>query len=240
MWPIVEGLVAAVQLRTRLIDVPLLKFIETGGRQVLILGAGFDARALRLKAALGDTVVFEVDHPATQARKQALLPESTAVYVPWDFERQPVDGLPEALARVGHDPSKPTLTVWEGVTLYLTPDAIDASMRAMRVLSGPGSALVFTYMDRTLLRRGWARRLAAAIIAFGGEPLRFGLVPEQLTQWLHERGAQLVQDACGADAAEALLPKYYAQMVTDRCPHIAYATWLPRLEPTSDLREQSR
>src|SRR5438045_638871 len=64
--------VAYMQVRTKLLDDAVRNFVEAGGRQVVLLGAGFDCRALRMPELAGASV-FEVDHPATQAHKQRTL-----------------------------------------------------------------------------------------------------------------------------------------------------------------------
>src|SRR5262249_40939331 len=60
-----------MQVRTFAIDQEVIRFAEDGGRQLILLGAGLDARAVRLRH-LG-LRVFEIDHPATQARKRRLV-----------------------------------------------------------------------------------------------------------------------------------------------------------------------
>src|SRR5262245_29396727 len=60
-----------MQVRTRVIDDALRTFVEGGGRQLVVLGAGYDCRALRIPE-LADARVFEVDHPATQTHKRAV------------------------------------------------------------------------------------------------------------------------------------------------------------------------
>ena len=64
--------------------------------------------------------------------------------------------LPARLAAAGHDPARPTFTLWEGVTMYLTREALDATLDAVRDYSAPGSVVAFNYADRALvrLRRG--------------------------------------------------------------------------------------
>src|SRR5215468_8449468 len=110
--------IAYMQVRTRLIDDHVRAFAAGGGRQVVVLGAGYDCRALRLPELAGARV-FEVDHPATQGHKRGVLDRlaarSPAHYLAWDFETHPMDDLPGALADAGHDPVAPTLTIWEGV-----------------------------------------------------------------------------------------------------------------------------
>jgi O-methyltransferase involved in polyketide biosynthesis len=158
--------------------------------------------------ARGQVGVGAVDHPATQEKKRRVLAEvgaDTALvrYLPWDFESRPMADLPGRLSAVGHDASLPTLTLWEGVTMYLTPDAIDAAVSAVRALSAPGSSFVFTYFDRAVLTRPPLRmHVFRAVAARLGEPFRFGWDPLVLPAWLACRGFTLVSDLEHGDALE--------------------------------------
>jgi methyltransferase (TIGR00027 family) len=106
--------IAYMQVRTRLLDDAVRGFVARGGHQIVLLGAGSDCRALRLPELAGARIL-EVDHPATQHHKRAVLERlavaSPASYLAWDFETQPMDDLPAALVEVGHDPQAPTLTI---------------------------------------------------------------------------------------------------------------------------------
>src|SRR5437879_4370389 len=62
-----------LQLRTRALDDQVVAFARAGGRQLVLLGAGFDCRASRLAGELPGGTVFEIDHPATQRRKREVL-----------------------------------------------------------------------------------------------------------------------------------------------------------------------
>src|SRR5439155_18264187 len=132
--------------------------------------------------------VFEVDHPATQGHKREVLERlgarSSAHYLAWDFETRPMDDLPAALADAGHDPRAPALTIWEGVTMYLTEGAIDASLRAIATWSPPRSELVMTYQEEPHERRSLAQRAVRALVQRLGEPFKFGWTPEQLPEYL--------------------------------------------------------
>src|SRR5262245_23523753 len=95
--------------RTRLIDDAVLPALREGVEQVVLLGYGFDARPYRLPGLLAARV-FEVDHPATLARKQRLLlrrlgrlPENVAL-VAVDLDR---DDLGAALHAAGLRPDAP-------------------------------------------------------------------------------------------------------------------------------------
>lgn len=210
--------IAYMQVRTRVIDDIVRAFVAGGGRQLVLLGAGYDCRALRLD--LDDTHVFEIDHPATQGHKKHVLERldvtSPSTYVTWDFETMPTDDLPEALASAGHDPARPSLTIWEGVTMYLSEPAIDASLRAIRAWSAPGSQLAMSYFARSRIAKpSWTTRAIAAVVARVGEPWRWGWVPDELPAYLEARGLELVDDIVLADAAKALLPPALAHQIDD-------------------------
>ena len=213
--------IAYMQVRTRLIDDAVRAFVAEGGRQVVVLGAGYDCRALRLPE-LGDARVFEVDHPATQSHKRAVLDRlaahSPAHYLAWDFEIRPLDDLPGALGDAGHDPAAPTLTIWEGVTMYLTEAAIHASLRAIASWSAAGSVLALTYMTRQRLQRSVALRAVRAVVRSLGEPFRFGWDPDELPGYLAARGFALTGDISTSSAAHQLLPRELAAQIlqTDR------------------------
>jgi len=210
-----------MQVRTRLLDDAVRAFAAAGGRQVVVLGAGYDCRALRLPELAGSQV-FEVDHPATQGHKRAVLDRlgvaSPARYLAWDFETHPMDDLAGALADAGHDPAAPTVTIWEGVTMYLTEAAIDASLRAIASWSAADSLLAMTYMTRSRLQRSLAVRAVRAVVQRLGEPFRFGWEPDELPGYLAARGFALTSDVGTFEAAHRLLPASFAGQIvqTDR------------------------
>jgi methyltransferase (TIGR00027 family) len=217
-----------MQVRTRVLDDAMLAFVARGGAQIVVLGAGYDCRALRFADALRDAQVFEVDHPATQGHKQRVLARervtSPARYVTWDFETRPMAELPDALAAAGLDRARPTFTIWEGVTMYLTDVAIDASVRAIKAWSPSGSELAFTYVTRASIDRPTlVTRALGAMLRTAGEPWRFGWDPAALGGWLGERGLALATDASIAAHAQRLLPPAWARGVGERGRRIAVA-----------------
>jgi methyltransferase (TIGR00027 family) len=214
-----------MQVRTRVIDDIVRGF---HGDQLVLLGAGYDCRALRLPELDGRRV-FEIDHPATQGHKRRVLDrlgaESPSTYVTWDFETMPTEDLPDALAAAGHDANAPSLTIWEGVTMYLTEPAIDASLRAIASWSAPSSQLAMTYFAKNRLAEpSWATRAMAAVVSRVGEPWRFGWSPGELPGYLEDRGLALVDDIALSDAARELLPPSYARQVDDADRRVVLAT----------------
>lgn len=208
-WP--AGPRGSAVARTRLIDDLVLEALADGARQVVLLGAGYDSRAYRLPA-MAAVRVFEVDHPATQATKQRLL--RAAVHpdrrghvrlVPADLT---TDDLGAALRAAGFEVLDRTVVVWEGVTNYLTAAAVDTTIRRLAAITGSGSRLIFTYVDRRALdgTGGFAgvEEWHTAVRA-GGEPWTFGFVPAELPGYLAERGLALVLDQSAREAADRYL-----------------------------------
>ncbi|MGI5243517.1 class I SAM-dependent methyltransferase [Dactylosporangium sp. CA-139066] len=195
---------ASAVVRTRLIDDLVRAAVGGGAAQLVLLGAGFDNRAHRI----GAPVAFEVDHPATQATKRRRVPAALARrvrFVPVDLTADP---LGPALLAAGFDPAAPAVVVWEGVTNYLTAEAVDATLRALAALLAPGSRIVFTYVDRAALDgtggfdgvQEWHDAVRR-----GGEPWTFGFDPAALPGYLAERGLRLAEDLSTRDAAARYL-----------------------------------
>ena len=197
-WP---GARSSGVARTRLIDDWIGVSMANGSQQLVVLGAGFDSRAWRMPV-LKDVPVFEVDHAATSAEKQrraaAVVPRrSNVASVALDFDR---GRLPDALAAAGFDPRRRATVVWEGVTNYLTADAVRSVLAWVGTL-GIGSNLIFTYVHQGVLAdpasfEGAARILAA--VASRGEPWTFGFIPHALPRCLQAHGLRLEEDL-GAD-----------------------------------------
>jgi methyltransferase (TIGR00027 family) len=197
-WP---GARSSIVARTRLIDDWLCQTVESEVKQVVLLGAGFDSRAWRLPALAGARV-FEVDHPATSTEKRRRLARVGADFthvrfVPVDFDRQtPAPGLVQA----GFDPSQPAIVIWDGVTNYLQPEAVDAVTRWVGGLAR-GGRFIFTYvhagvLDGSISFAGAAAALRA--VRRSGEPWTFGIHPDRVAHYLKQRGLHLLADL-GAD-----------------------------------------
>ena len=179
-----------VALRTLLIDQALRAALARGVKQVIILGAGLDGRAYRIPE-LAAVRVFEVDHPATQAYKrrkaQALVPTTFDLrYVAVDFER---DDLGRTLEANGHDPSEPTFFLWEGVVLYLTDDAVKATLRTLADRAASGSDLVATYGTPTR-----SSPFREVLFRFWGEPPIGERTRERMAELLEGAGFQVLAD----------------------------------------------
>jgi methyltransferase (TIGR00027 family) len=146
-----------VRLRTRFIDDVVREGVVSGLAQVVLLGAGFDARGLRIpELAARQTLVYEVDVAAQLDRKRSALAgarvktPARVAYVPFDFHGEDLEtALASALEAKGFQRGVGALFVWEGVIGYIDNAAIDQSLRFMASAGGPRSRLVFTYGPNT-------------------------------------------------------------------------------------------
>jgi methyltransferase (TIGR00027 family) len=148
--------------------------------QLVILGAGLDGRAWRMPELEG-SVVFEVDHPASQRDKQlraeSLKQTASEVrFVPVDFAR---DDLASALDAAGHDPTRPTTWIWEGVVMYLERRDIEATLQVVQARSSLGSRLIVAYHQPALMLL-----VLALIVHRLGEPIRTVMTSKQMLRLL--------------------------------------------------------
>jgi methyltransferase (TIGR00027 family) len=194
------GVMGFLTVRERHIDEYLKSCLEHGLEQLVILGAGYDARAYRFEELKHGVKVFEVDHPASQATKLEKLeqffgsPPAHVVFVPVDFNTQRLD---QRLFESGYEEGLKTLFIWQGVTQYLTPESVDATLAFIAGHSGAGSALIFDYMYPTLLdgtiKRGEVANMRGKRWV-SGEMMTFGIPEGAVTQFLEQRGFTQVQD----------------------------------------------
>lgn len=207
------GLHAHIALRVRYADDACAAAFGAGIDQLVLLGAGFDTSALRIADA--SVTVFEVDAPATQAAKRPvaehLESNTQTIWVPCDFER---DRLGDRLLEAGLDPARPSLIVWLGASMYLTRDAIDATLADLAQLCAPGSRLVLDYIRDGVVaghtRWPGANRITR-LVARRGEPYRSDFT---------DPGIDAVLDAHGFRPAE----------------HLGVARLLGRYDPTNTSR----
>jgi methyltransferase (TIGR00027 family) len=219
-WPVWRWLLY-MQVRTFALDQEVVRFAQAGGRQLVLLGAGLDARALRLRD-LG-LHVFEIDHPATQARKRQLAGEA-ATFVAWDFEHDPLERLPARLCDVGYRRTDRACVVWEGVTMYLSEAANAATFAMLADLLAPDSVVAFTYFAKQLLQApALGERFIRRFVARRGEPWVFGFEPDALPTWLAARGFSLERDAATAALAARWLPAAFAARLDEDQRRIAVA-----------------
>ncbi|HEY7289076.1 MAG TPA: SAM-dependent methyltransferase [Vicinamibacterales bacterium] len=120
-----------VKIRTKYIDDTLDTLLGRQFRQVVILGAGLDTRAVR--KPVDDVMYFEIDDPATlrlkQARYEAQEMAVNVTFIPGNYV---TDGLIGLLMQNGFDPELPTYFIWEGNTMYLPLESIRQTLFTLK------------------------------------------------------------------------------------------------------------
>jgi methyltransferase (TIGR00027 family) len=198
--------------------------------QYVILGAGLDSFAWRRPDLLTSLKVFEVDHPATQAWKRKrvadlALPLSDAlVFVPFDFE---AESFADALNRVGFDWSQPTFFSWLGVTMYLTIEGIESTLRTIAG-AAPGSEVVFDYSaDDSVLDNNSRKmfELLRPIAAASGEPLQGHWSTAGIEEIIRECGLEITDHP----TREETIQRYFADRTDGLVPWTALSLATARI-----------
>jgi len=200
--PGVNGFIVA---RERYIDDALTRFLQDGLEQLVILGAGFDSRAYRRPGLPGKVKIFEVDHPATQSEKLSRLQKicgavpDYVIYVAVDFNAQ---SLEQRLFESRYNATLKTLFIWQGVSMYLTPTAVDATLSFVVHNSPPGSAIIFDYLYSSVLSGDQKHGEVNGMRRYRfmtGEGLTFAIPKGTVAAFLQERGFSQVIDVGSAD-----------------------------------------
>jgi methyltransferase (TIGR00027 family) len=201
--PVGRILRAFLSVRSRLAEDALAQAVAAGLRQYVVLGAGLDTFAYRNPyPALR---VFEVDHPATQAWKRQRLAEAHiavpegVTFAAVDFVGEP---LPSALRTAGLRSDEPSFFSWLGVTPYLEPANVLATLTAIAPFAANGGGVVFDYNVPTAslapLPRATFEALAARVAA-AGEPFRGFFEPWALVAAMGDMGFHGVRDLAPDD-----------------------------------------
>jgi methyltransferase (TIGR00027 family) len=187
---------AFMAARSRYVEDQLACAVAKRVAQYVVLGAGLDTFAYRNPfAALR---VFEVDFPATQEWKRAMLREAgieapeSLTFVPLDFEHKT---LAEGLAEAGFDDGKSGFFGWLGVVPYLTLDAFRATLATVAQLP-PESGVSFDYAfspDTLSPKRRMVFDALSERVAAAGEPFRLYFTPEEMEWELRTAGFQRIE-----------------------------------------------
>lgn len=209
MFP--TGIYEYVLARTNLFDEVFVKALDDGFSQIVLLGAGMDTRALRYQDRIPGTTIFELDIRATQSykinvyrRKKIALPK-TLVFVPIDFNKEQIA---DVLSDAGYQEKQKTLFLWEGVTMYLEPEAVDGTLAFVRNSTEPGSIIVFDYVRASVLQREntlYGEQGIFNTVARTGERWTFGIDDGAIESFLTERGFKMLSHYTPSDLEAAYL-----------------------------------
>jgi methyltransferase (TIGR00027 family) len=192
------GVATYVLTRHRFIDDCVRCALAGGVQQLVLLGAGYDSRAYRFAPELKKRPVFEVDFPATSQRKARILARRADSLPPVDVRRIEIDfetdSLQDRLREAGFRTGVRSFVVWEGVSMYLTRSAVKATLTTLRAITAPRSELAMDFwylLDAPDLITS-AYRMSANLLSLLGEPVTFGIHPEDVVPFLARLGYRVV------------------------------------------------
>jgi methyltransferase (TIGR00027 family) len=199
---------ASIVARARFIEDLVVEQADRGVGQYVILGAGLDTFAQRRREVASRMVVFEIDRPGPQAWKQHRLIELGFGTPEWlrhvgvDFEAG--DDWWQRLLDIGFDTFRPAVVASTGVSMYLTKDAITATLRQVAGLAA-GSTLVMSFLLPLELadpevRPGLERAVQGARAS--GTPFISFFTPAEMLTLAHEAGFVKVQHVSAATLTE--------------------------------------
>lgn len=201
----VPGIVPHYLARKRRIEVAVREAVAGGATRVVVLGAGFDTLAWRLRDEFPDVEFLELDHPATQGVKRRALGEAA------NFTYRQVDLAEEWLGdRLKTAGGISTVFVAEGLTMYLREERVAALLRDLASLAGPAGRVIFTFMEEddagSIGFRG-QNPLVAGWLKLRSEPFLWGIRRDHLPGFLESCGlgeVELIDDVRLRD--EILVP----------------------------------
>jgi methyltransferase (TIGR00027 family) len=197
----VAGLATSGLCRHAFVDALLVASLPSM-TQVVILGAGYDTRAYRFADEIEERPVYEVDLPPLSQRKAALVARelfghASVRRVEIDFRRE---SLPSRLGAGGFDAGAPTFVAWEGVSMYLTRAAVDATLAALARICGPGSVLAMDFWQQVGGVGGYPlRRVVQGGMRLIGEPITCTVDARSAGAVLARHGFELIDLADSAE-----------------------------------------
>jgi methyltransferase (TIGR00027 family) len=202
---------ASIVARARYLDDLVIERAAAGVGQYVILGAGLDSFAQRHPDVA--VRIFEVDQPGTQDWKRRRLseigypPGPNLQFVPVDFERG--EAFPGALRTNGFDADRPAVFSSMGVSMYLTKEATEATLRQVSALAG-GSVLAMTFMLPVELVDAAERPMQESVeaaAAGSGTPFISHYAPAEMVEMCRAAGFSAAQHVSPDD----LTTRYFAE-----------------------------
>jgi methyltransferase (TIGR00027 family) len=181
-------LVSYLRVRTRFFDAHVVQATASAPRQIVIIGAGYDDRALRFRTP--GVRFVEVDHPATQRDKRERLAKlgidaTDVTFVGVDLETDD----PETALLPLLDFGAATTIICEAVLPYLTRPRVETVLGGLRALPGAPVQLV---ADLPVTPAALQARVALTVLRMGttlaSERIRTELRPEEVAPLLRSAG----------------------------------------------------
>jgi methyltransferase (TIGR00027 family) len=187
-----KGLYEYIIVRTKYIDNIYKMAIDNKIVQIIILGAGYDTRAIRLNKNSKQIKIFELDTIFTQNAKLNLYKKNNIAipnnlyFAAINFEKEE---LSNKFDEIGIVMNKKSLYIIEGVTMYLKPEAVDKLFNNISKYMDKGSIVVFDYIYRDILRqekKHYGEKGTNATVKRANESFQFGLEANAIGDYMNK------------------------------------------------------
>ncbi len=194
-----KGIYEYVIARTKVIDEIFLNAVLNNFDQIILFGAGFDSRGIRLIGTNEKIAIFELDVTTTisdklkQYKKRKIDP-GKVLYVEIDFNTEKIE---DKLKSIGFQYNKKTLYILEGITMYLNESAVNNDFKFITDSAGKGSEVVFDYIYQSVLEEKnlyYGEREIYQRVKKDGEGWTFGLLEGEIRNFLQDRGLELIKN----------------------------------------------
>jgi methyltransferase (TIGR00027 family) len=205
------GMYEYIVARTAYFDRIVEGALRENFSQIVFLGAGYDTRPYRFKDLIEDTRIFELDIHTTQQQKIKLLRQHNVsipgqlTFVSINFNKETLE---DVLFKAGYIKDQKNLFIWEGVTYYLSPKAVDDTLYFIKSSSLIGSTVCFDYGARwpEMLEAYGVKKLAETMKTdYSGEATGFGIERGKIESFLSDRGYKIIEHLTAVDMERKFL-----------------------------------
>jgi len=215
-----KGIYQYVIARTKYLDNVFIESIKKGIDQVVILGTGFDSRAIRLLDEKDRVKVYEIDIHTTinaklkQYKKRQIKLPNNDILIPVDFEKE---NIRTKLNEYGFNKDKKTLFVLEGLIMYLSEHTVKDTFSFITDYSSQGSIIVFDYVHASVLRlenKYYGENAIYNRVKKDNEQWIFGIDKSEINNFLMNFNLSLVEQLNSQEMEERYFKNGSGKIVT--------------------------
>lgn len=198
---LLPGLHEYMIARTVFFDTLFVEAIKKETPQIVLIGAGYDSRAYRFAALNHGSEIFELDTAVIQDEKKKHLEKAKieipkrCTFVPVNFNK---DSMGDVLSKAGYKNDQKTLFIWEGVSYYLDPESVAATLKFVAGSGHHETCIAFDYgisvTEETAGQHyGVQTYLHTMAQKHSNERFRFSVDEGTIGQYLEKNGLNVVK-----------------------------------------------
>jgi len=229
------GMYEYMLARTAFIDNVFIDALNKNIPQIVLLGAGYDTRAYRFAKLNNTTKIIELDIATTQNRKKKCLKKTQIDFpkhvtlVPIDFNKK---SLKNVLEKAGYEINEKTLFIWEGVSYYLEPDSVDATLEFVKNSSHNESVIAFDYAisisEENINNYYGVKKFAQTWRKHRSDELfRFAIDEGKIESFLEQRGLKIVNHLDNREIEKTFLLNEKGSLIGQITGSFRFATASP-------------